>query len=133
MREVVIDTNILVSALWSRDGNPFRIIEMIFANELLPHLNSDVIDEYFEVLSREKLGFTHGRVEKLLDEIIKKGIFSSSNTSEAIFVDESDRKFYELAKTNGASLITGNTKHYPNEAFIVTPKDFLTLYFSNDT
>jgi len=41
--------------------------------------------------------------------------------------DESDRIFYDTAKENGTILITGNTKHYPNEAFIVTPANFLVL------
>jgi hypothetical protein len=44
--------------------------------------------------------------------------------------DESDRKFYEIAKAAGAILITGNTKHYPDEPFIVTPTVFVQKYYS---
>ena len=39
--------------------------------------------------------------------------------------DEDDRVFYDTAKTAGAYLITGNSKHYPSEPFILTPSVFL--------
>jgi hypothetical protein len=39
--------------------------------------------------------------------------------------DESDRVFYDVAKTAGAYLITGNTKHFPQEPFILTPAEFV--------
>jgi hypothetical protein len=41
--------------------------------------------------------------------------------------DESDRKFFDAAKTCGAVLITGNKKHYPPEPFILSPAEFLSL------
>ena len=41
--------------------------------------------------------------------------------------DEDDRKFYDVAKSSGAFLITGNIKHFPSESFIVTPADFLRI------
>ena len=127
MRLVVIDTNILVSALWSNDGNPFKIVEMIFTNEITPCLNSDILDEYSEVLHRKKLGFPAGKVKDLLGEITKNGIFLSSDKSTIKFVDESDRKFFDLAKSNNAVLITGNIKHYPLEQFVLNPHDYLLL------
>jgi predicted nucleic acid-binding protein len=41
--------------------------------------------------------------------------------------DEDDRIFYDTAKRAGAYLITGNTKHFPRESFILTPAKFLEL------
>jgi hypothetical protein len=35
--------------------------------------------------------------------------------------------FYGAAKSAGADLITGHYKHYPQEAFILTPAEFLKL------
>ncbi|MCL1865964.1 MAG: hypothetical protein FWF82_00980, partial [Oscillospiraceae bacterium] len=46
-------------------------------------------------------------------------------TSTIPLTDESDRKFYDAAKANGAVLITGNQKHYPDEFFVMNPADFL--------
>jgi transcriptional regulator with XRE-family HTH domain len=45
-------------------------------------------------------------------------------------IDERDRKFYDAAKTAGAILITGNSRHYPDELFIVTPAAFVQRYYS---
>ena len=44
------------------------------------------------------------------------------------FVDEADRKFYEVAKHCGATLITGNIKHFPSDEIIMTANDFLEKY-----
>jgi predicted nucleic acid-binding protein len=46
--------------------------------------------------------------------------------------DEKDRIFYDTAKQRNAILITGNIKHFPEEDFIMSPKDFLERYDSND-
>ena len=40
--------------------------------------------------------------------------------------DEDDCVFYDIAKYAKACLITGNTKHYPVESFILTPMEFLS-------
>ena len=44
------------------------------------------------------------------------------------FVDEADKKFYEVAKHCGATLITGNIKHFPSDEIIMTANDFLGKY-----
>ena len=55
------------------------------------------------------------------------GIFVSALQSKAVFIDESDRVFYDVAATCDAYLITGNKKHYPVESFVFTPAEFLEL------
>ena len=69
MRKVVVDTNILVSALWSQQGNPFRVVEMLFTNEIVMYYTNDMVEEYKQVLNREKFGFPKDRVEVLLQEL----------------------------------------------------------------
>ena len=125
MRKVVLDTNILVSALWSKQGNPFKIVEMLFTNEITLYYTDAMIEEYREVLCRDKFNFSKDRVESLLYELKKNGVIANSAISAVMFTDETDRKFYDVAKTNDALLITGNTKHYPDEPFILTPLEFL--------
>ena len=129
MRKVVLDTNILVSALWSKQGNPFRIVEMFFSGEIVLYYTTEMIEEYEEVLCREKFGFPKGQVKSLLDELKKNGVLGESvDTGPEVFVDETDRKFYNAAKTYDATLITGNIKHYPDKPFILTPNDFLQAF-----
>jgi hypothetical protein len=54
--------------------------------------------------------------------------------SDIPLCDESDRKFYDAAKTCGAVLVTGNSKHYPVEVedFIKTPASFVKEYISEN-
>jgi len=126
MRKAVLDTNILVSALWSQQGNPYKIVEMFFKKEITLYYVPEIIEEYTEVLNRTKLNFSNNKVSSLLQEIRKNGILADSTVSTVLFSDESDRIFYDTAKTNDAILITGNLKHFPKEPFIMTPNDFLT-------
>ena len=57
MHKVVLDTNVLVSAFWSKQGNPYKILEMFFKGEITLHYNDEIIAEYNDVLNREKLVF----------------------------------------------------------------------------
>ena len=125
MRKVVLDTNILVSALWSKQGNPFRVVEMLFSNEIALYYTDEMIEEYEEVLCREKFGFSKNQVENLLSELMKNGVLVDCTASTEAFSDETDRKFYDTATSNDATLITGNIKHYPDKPFIMTPYEFL--------
>ena len=44
---------------------------------------------------------------------------------EDVFVDEADKKFYEVAKFCGAVLVTGNLKHFPEDPLVMSVADFL--------
>ena len=125
MQKVVLDTNILVSALWSPNGNPFKVLEKVLNNELNLYFTNEIYEEYEEVLYREKLAFPHDKVAKVLDEISEKGVLVEVNKSAIDFADESDRKFYDTAKANNAIVITGNLKHYPENKDIMLATDFL--------
>ena len=130
MQKVVIDTNVLVSAMWSKSGNSEKIISMIFDGELIPCYDYRMIDEYKTVLSRQKFKFSANDVETLIDYIKNVGLSVVPLRSDIHMPDESDRKFYDMAVACGAILITGNLKHFPlNKSFIVTPAEFLKRTF----
>jgi len=131
MRKVVLDTNILVSALWSKQGNPYKVVEMLFLEEIVLYYTDEMIEEYEEVLCRDKFGFSKDRVESLLRELEKNGVLTRPAAGMEVFTDESDRKFYDTAKANGATLITGNIRHYPNQPFVTTPFEFLQALDTN--
>lgn len=54
---VVIDTNVLVSAMLKRNTPPDKVIRHIFAGNIIPLLNEEILNEYREVLNRPKLIF----------------------------------------------------------------------------
>jgi len=129
---VVLDTSVVVSAFWSADGNPANIIKM-FPEEITPHINDLILSEYKEVLNRSKFNFSEEKKEAFFAKMNEYGKRHMPNESTIPLIDEDDRIFYDTAKESGAILITGNTKHFPNEAFVMTPAQFINMYDNNKT
>lgn len=124
----VIDTNVLVSALWSRNGAPARVLSLIINGGLIPCYDYRILSEYKEVLTRPKFKFTGGEGNALLDWIADTGRSVVAEPLKVDFSDEADKKFYEVAKFCGAKLITGNIKHFPKDNTVLTVSDFLEQY-----
>ena len=125
MNLVVLDTNIIVSSLWNKNGIPNKIVKMVLDKELVICHDFRIINEYFEVLNRKKFAFNPKDVQDLLEFFQKHGVSVISERAKVSFMDESDRKFYEVARTFKASLVTGNLKHFPKEPFILSAAKFL--------
>ena len=127
MLKVVLDTNVLVSALWTPAGNASTIVDLILANKIIPCFDQRILQEYRAVLSRKRLAFPAGQVDGLMAEIIDKGLSVVVLPGTFAMPDEADRKFYDTAKHCEAFLITGNLKHYPNDPLIISPARFLEI------
>ena len=122
---VVIDTNILVSALWSKNGAPARAVGLVLSGQITPCYDHRIMLEYRQVLQRPKFQFRSSEINALLDWFKQSGRSVVPAPVDASFVDEADRKFYEVAKYCGAVLITGNLKHFPNDDAVMSVSDFL--------
>ena len=122
---VVIDTNILVSALWSRSGAPARAVGLVLSGHLIPCYDHRIMLEYRQVLQRPKFRFRPSEINALLDWFKQTGRSVIPAPVDISFVDEADRKFYEVAKYCGAVLITGNLKHFPNDDAVLSVSDFV--------
>ena len=120
---VVIDTNILVSSLWSKDGLPAKFVSLLFTGDIIPCFDYRILQEYRQVLASEKFGFTKWEINSLIDWITEQGISVIATKSNLAFVDESNKKFYEVAKFCNALLVTGNKKHYPCDDTIITVRE----------
>lgn len=132
MQKIVIDTNVLISALLS-DGYTFKIInELVLGKKVNICLSDAIFEEYLRVISREKFA-------KYLDFKIKAEIVISGLESIAlnykpdikieVSKDASDNKFIELGIFSDADyLITGNIIDFPIGQYgklkIITPKEF---------
>jgi len=129
MINIVLDTNVIISASLSSDGNPAKIIDLITADENVKFYYSfEIFNEYVKVLSYSRFNFSELKKNHVLNLIVKYGISINPIISNQPFTDESDRIFYDIAKTANAYLITGNIKHYPSEPFILTPAQFLEMF-----
>ena len=122
---VVLDTNILVSSLWSKNGAPARVVSMILTGQLIPCYDYRILTEYRQVLSRPRFNFSDGEIDSLLEWIETSGRSIVADPINDPFIDESDKKFYEVAKFCGAILITDNLKHFPNDPQVMNVSSFL--------
>lgn len=122
--KVVLDTNILVSALINENGKPRKILNLFYDKEIVVHYSDNIIEEYKEVLSRKELGINPEKIGKVINAVRKIGMRVEPLKSVLEMPDESDRIFYDTAKSTDAWLLTGNMKHYPAEKFIITISDF---------
>ena len=121
---VVLDTNVLVSALWSENGVPAKILHMVPYGAIMPIYSAEILQEYGTVLNRPSFKFLPGQVDGLLQKFVQHGRLVLPERSSIPLPDESDRVFYDTATTGSAILITGNAKHFPDEPFIMSPSDF---------
>ena len=132
---VVIDTNVLVSAMLKWNSIPGNILELTFDGPIIPLLNAAIIREYRDVLSRPKFHLTESIINDVLESIEGKGIYVDAETLEDELPDPKDRVFYEVVmeerKKEDAYLVTGNIKHFPTKPYIVTPREMLDIIFSN--
>jgi putative PIN family toxin of toxin-antitoxin system len=122
--KVVLDTNILVSALINEKGKPRKILNLFYDKEILVYYSDDIIEEYKDVLSRKELGINPEKVGKVINAVRKIGLRVEPVKSIFEMPDDSDRIFYDTAKLTSSWLITGNIKHYPAENFVITISDF---------
>lgn len=127
--KIVFDTNVLVSALWSPDSKPGKIITNVLSGIFTLCYDYRIITEYRTVLARPKFGFEPWQIEYLLGAIIDDGFSVIPEPSRDVaFVDESDRKFYDTAVYCHAPLVTGNIRHFPKESIVFTVTDFYNRY-----
>lgn len=132
MQKIIIDTNVIISALIS-NGPPSKIIrEILFEEKAHLIVSQDIMEEYFEVLNRPKFSeFPDFKANAaiVINLISELGIVFSPNQKLDILKDATDNKFLELALISDADfIITGNTKDFTIEkienTFIVTPNEF---------
>lgn len=136
MQKIVIDTNILVSALIQKNY-PFLIIdELFFENKIRLCISEELMQEYFEVLSRPKFARYPDFVrngESILAEIGYRAEIYEPQIKLDIISDNDDNKILELADESKADfIITGNSNDFTITKYkktkIVTPKEYWENY-----
>ena len=127
----VIDTNVVVSSMFKKGSIPSRIMDYAINGEIIPLLNSEIVDEYNEVLLRNEFGFAEADVYELISLLKARAIFLDRTVTDEPFPDPDDAVFYEIVltarKVAEAYLITGNIKHFPVKPFVVTPREMLEI------
>jgi len=135
MLTVVVDTNVIVSALLKPQSKPELVLRLFFSAYAQLCFSNDIMAEYREVLSRNR--FRHyislELVNRFLEELKTVGaLVEPQEKIDVIKADPSDNMFLECAVAASADfLITGNIRHFPSKTFrgtsIVPPEEFLQI------
>lgn len=136
MIKAVIDTNVIVSAYITKnlEAATSKVWEAVLQCKLTPIYNDEILDEYSEVLHREKFGIPERLVKWALDKIVTNGVRGERILSDEFFPDPKDVVFYEVALSKeDAYLVTGNIKHFPKKPIVVTPAEMLEILQREET
>jgi len=112
---VVLDTNILVSALgW--DGNERKVLLATLSDDVDLVLSDEIISEMLQVLSYEKLSHIPEDKIGLFLEIIMETAMIIETTSKLAIIKEDpmDNRILECAIDGGAEYIISGDKHLLN-------------------
>lgn len=129
MKNIVIDTNVLLSALYSNKGASFKLLSIIDSDKFVVNISTTLIYEYEEILKQKS------KMEVSLIDDILNYICKIAKKNEIFFLwrpklkDVDDDFLLELAVRSNSSIITLNKKDFKgSDEFGVnalSPKEFL--------
>jgi putative PIN family toxin of toxin-antitoxin system len=126
---VVLDTNVLVSALLSPNGSPGRIVSLARAGFLTPFVSPAILLEYAEVLSRPKFQQTQEDLASYLSPFYLPQLCVFPEKFLKLCLDPDADRFLECAEAAQVrAIVTGNLRHFPptfGQIRILSPSDFL--------
>ena len=128
---VVLDTNVLVSALLTGAGTADMAVQLILQGAATLLVDSRILAEYDEVTSRTRFGFDEAERRAVLDvlELIADPVVA--RPLRVTLPDPDDRVFVEVAIAGQADVIvSGNVKHFvPRRGSlgvrVQTPREFV--------
>lgn len=134
---VVLDANIFISALISRQGNPAKILDKWQKREIEVVVSSAIIAEIDRVMGYERLQKKYPRIQEERAGLIEdlKGFATVVEPQQRLSVvqaDESDNRYVECAVESGANyIVTGDphllaVKEYQG-IVVISPATLLTL------
>ena len=129
-KDIILDTNVLLTALKSSRGTSFRLLAGLADNRYRLHVSTPLVAEYEAVLKRGHLSLSDVQIDDIIDFICAQA------THHQIFYlwrptlkDPDDDFILELAVKAGASIVTWNTNDFKRaEKFavnVLTPREFL--------
>ena len=133
---VVIDTNVWISALISKDGFSRDIIRLALNNKISPQISTSLFLEYETVMKRQKIQDLSSLTPEEQNELFQ-AFLSTCKWNEIFYLwrpnlnDKDDDFLIELAvASNSKIIITENKKDLISGELkfdfeILTPKEFL--------
>ena len=129
---IVLDTNVLVSALLRDASVPAQVVDLWFAGDVDLVVDSRIVAEYREVLRRPEFSFDAHDVDALL-AMVDRAERVVAAPLPVTLPDPSDAPFLEVAAAAAVdALVTGKVRHFRIregriDIPVLTPRAFLNL------
>ncbi len=140
MTRIVIDTNILVSAILTSEGNPAKILKLVLEGKLNLITSPAILEETRQVFNYPKLAklmeknnITRQEVYGFLDKMSRVALITPGQLEiNAILEDPADNKIIVCALEGGADFIISGDHHLTDLKIfqgikIVGPAAFLKI------
>lgn len=131
MIRVVLDTNIIVSALMQPLGPPARVFLLAHGGSIQLCVSGSVYAEYEEVIRRPRFRRSEETIQSTLQTVRERGLWVKPADAIRACSDPDDDIFLECAQAaRAAYLVTGNIRDFPPtwlDTEIVTPRRFLEI------
>jgi uncharacterized protein len=129
---IVLDTNVIVSALLIQGSVPDRVLETVISGLSHIVLDGRIMREYRAVLARPEFGFPAERLDDLL-LLFERSEWVIADPLRLDVRDAADVPFIEVAVAGGVdAIVTGNAADFRLRKGrlaipVVTPRQYLEL------
>jgi len=125
---IVLDANVLVSALWNVHDAPAQVLDLVRQGFLTLCADRRIHGEYEEVLSRPDFPFDPGDVATLMRFLRESSELVAARPLAHRLPDPEEEPFLEGAAQGGVdALVTGSMRHFPENCRagvpVMTPDD----------
>ena len=129
---VVLDTNVLVSALLNVHGAPAQVLDLVRQGFLTLCADGRIHGEYEEVLSRPEFPFGPEDLATLMRFLRESSELVAARPLTHRLPDLEDEPFLEVAAQGRVdALVTGNIRHFPKNCRagvpVMTPDEVIAL------
>jgi putative PIN family toxin of toxin-antitoxin system len=128
---VVIDTNVLISALIN-NGKPRKLVLKLL-DEHTVILSSQMLAELTDVISRDKFSATNSQIDRFISILVKKATMVSVRSIPKVILEDPDDDVVLVTALNGkAEYIVSGDKHLLkitnyNKTQIVSVNQFIQI------
>ena len=128
---LVLDTNLLVSAVLKPEGLPRTVLLLALTKPARLYVSDVILSEYRDVLSRPELHIRKVLRRQFLQIVENRARRISPSRLPLVTSDPDDNIFLECTDAARADyLVTGNPRHFPKfwkKTKVITAREFLTL------
>mgnify|MGYP001234679736 CR=1 FL=1 len=128
--QIILDTNVLVTALKSAKGTSFRLLSMVGEGRFQLHVSAPLVAEYESVLKRGMLALSDEQIDDVVDFLCARAEHHKIYYLwRPMLKDPGDDFVLELAVKANAQIVTWNVSDFKQSAKfgvrVQTPREFM--------